>query len=97
MFDAWRDWAGMMETELFAQNYKNLRSGDRAPSRLAVHGNGRAVRERAGILVARVGGGKTTDFFALGPYWALPPTDPAKVASFIAESRVLTGKLAITA
>ena len=37
------DWTGMVETELFAQAYKELRAGDRSVSSIGSHRDGRTV------------------------------------------------------
>jgi len=52
------DWTGMMETELFAQTYKNY---GLATVRFPVLEVTATVREWAGIYVASVAGGKDKD------------------------------------
>jgi hypothetical protein len=46
------DWTGMVETELFAQTYKALWTGDGALSGFGNRGHGRAVREWPRVFVA---------------------------------------------
>ena len=52
------DWTGMVETELFAQTYKSY---GLATVRNPVwkYRDGRAVRERTGLFLARIAGGET--------------------------------------